>query len=86
MFRGVVSLRRSMALSVCRPSSVVVVVDFASGRLMLHQVMRLFGSLIVVLLLRRSGALSVCHLFLTAVAMEFASDCLMLLSNCCSCI
>ncbi len=59
--------------------------DFALGRLVLHQVVRLFGCLVVVASLRRSGALSVCRLFLATVAVEFASSFLVLLS-CHSCI
>ncbi len=79
-------VRRSGALSVCRPSPAAVAVDFASGRLILHRVIRLFGFLVVVALLRRSGALSVCRLPLAIIIVEFASSCLVLLSNRRSCI
>ncbi len=86
VIRGVVSLRRSGALSVCRQSPATVAVDFASGRLVLHQVVRSFGCLVVVALLRRSGALSMCRLPLATVAVEFTLGCLVLLSNRRSCI
>ncbi len=51
VIRGVVMLRRSRALSVCRLSLAVVAVDFASSCLVLYQVVRSFGSLVVVALL-----------------------------------
>ncbi len=86
MIRGVVSLRRSGALSVCRPSPATVTVDFASGRLVLHRVVKLFGSLVVVASYRCSEALSIYRLSLAAMAVEFALGHLMLLSNRRSCI
>ncbi len=78
---GVVLLRRSGTLSVCRPSSATMAVDFALGCLLLHWVVRLFGSLDVIALLWRSGALSMCHLPLATVVVEFALGRLVLLSN-----
>ena len=86
MIRGVFLLQHSGALFVCYPSLAAVAVDFASSCLVLHQVVRLFGSLVIIALLRRSGALSMCRLSLAAVAVEFALGCLVLLSNCRSCI
>ncbi len=86
MIRGVVLLRHSRALSVCRPSPAAVEVDFALGCLMLHWVIRLFNSLVIIALLWRFGALSVCRLSLAVVAVEFALSRLVLLSNCRSCI
>ncbi len=86
LFRcGDPGLPRCGVLGLCRPSPATVAVDFASGCLVLHRVVRLFGCLVVVTSLRRSGALSVCRLPLAAVAMEFASGFLVLLS-CRSCI
>ncbi len=68
-------------LGLCRPSPAAMAVDFASGHLVLHRVVKLFGCLVIVASLRRSGALSVCCLLLAAVAMEFASGFLVLLSR-----
>ncbi len=68
-------------MGLCRPSPSAVAVDFASGHLVLHRVVRLFGCLVVVALLRRSEALSVCRLPLAAVVVEFASGFLVLLSR-----
>ncbi len=79
-------MRRSGALSVCRPSPATVAVDFALGHLVLYRVVRLFGFFVVVASLRYFGALSVCRLFLTVVAVEFALGHLVLLSNRRSCI
>ncbi len=86
MIQSIVLLQRSGALFVYRPSSVAVAVDFASGHLVFHQVVKLFRSLVVVTLLRHSGALSMCRLPLAAVAVEFALGCLVVPSNRHSCI
>ncbi len=77
---------RSGVLSVCRLSPAAMAVDFALSHLVLHQVVKSFGSLVIIALLRRSGALSVCHLSLATVAVEFALGHLVLLSNRHSCI
>ncbi len=58
-----------------------MVVDFALGRLVLHRVVRLFGSLGIVVLLWYSGALSMCCLPFAIIAVEFASGFLELLSR-----
>ncbi len=78
---GDLGLLRCGVPGLCRPSPAAVVVDFALGRLVLHRVVKLFGSLVVVASLWRSGALSVCRLPLAAMAVKFALGFLVLLSR-----